>query len=1169
MMLKFNSFISMFRVAICVAYGLILLTAANIFAETCPVDFNKPTVATSNIQTYAIHNDGTAIAAGPNWNGEGNVAGWSDIIAISAGNMHSVGLKDDGTVIGAGDNSFGQLNFAGWTHIKAVAAGAVHTLGLKYDGTVVATGWNDYGQIDVSGWTDIRAIAAGGWFSLGLKEDGTVLVAGSTLDNGQPNVAGWTNIKAIAAGTQHAIGLKEDGTVVASIYQGGIETWTNITAIAGGRDYTLGLNEAGSVLATGWANITAIAAGETQSVGLRSDGTLIGAGSNRYGQLDITGWANIRQPVCIEPDTIPPYGSISINGNATYTNSNVVTLSLSCHDRTGSGCAEMQFSNDGVAWSTPELYFSTKSWVVPSVDGAVTVFVKYKDYADNWSTPVAASIILDTVAPLTLASPIGGTYSTAQSIVLSCDDGSGTGCSKIYYTTNGTAPTTSSSVYISPITIASSTSLKFLAVDILGNTEGVKSENYTFSNSTATLSVTKAGTGAGSVSSNLVGIACGTDCNEAFITGTVVTLTASPDPGSIFVSWGGNADCSDGVVTMDVAKTCRATFNFPRLTVTKAGTGIGTVTSTPTGISCGADCSENYQADTVVTLTATPDPGSIFVSWGGNADCSDGIVTMDAAKTCRATFNLPRLTITKGGTGTGTVTSSSAGINCGTDCTEDYAAGTVVSLIPAPDAGAFFGGWSGNASCSGIVTMDASKTCRALFIRQNLSISVPSATTGQASNLTSNGVTLNAIVNPKGRATTVYFEWGTTTSYGYFTPVQTIGNGTTDVSVAAVIGGLSSGTIFHYRIVAYNAGGAVFGADQTFITPTSVWAWGSNRSGELGDGTNNNSNIPVQVNSLTDVTAVSVGMAYHTLSLKNDGSVWAWGRNGDGQLGDGTFVNRNIPAQVPGLANIVATAAGSGFSVALKNDGAVWAWGANWTGQLGIGTNNDSYVPVQLSDLSGIIGISAGYQHTLALKNDGTVWAWGANWNGELGMPNYIDSSTVPVQVGGISDVIAVAAGGQFSAVLKNDGTVWTWGSNQYGELGDGTNIDSYIPVQVVALTGIKAISGGWHHLLALKDDGSVWASGQNRYGTLGDGTDIDRNVPVQAVGLTGVTAIATGYYSPIALKNDGTVWGWGRNQDGQVGDGTNIDRNIPVQVLGLAGVKGIGSGGSHSLAIK
>ncbi|MCP3961578.1 MAG: hypothetical protein GY719_27365, partial [bacterium] len=205
--------------------------------------------------------------------------------------------------------------------------------------------------------------------------------------------------------------------------------------------------------------------------------------------------------------------------------------------------------------------------------------------------------------------------------------------------------------------------------------DAAKSCNAEFALETFQLTVTKSGDGSGTVMSTPAGIDCGADCDESYTSGAIVTLTATPDLGSLFVAWSGDADCLDGEVTMDAAKSCNAEFALEtfQLTVTKSGDGSGTVTSAPAGIDCGADCDESYTSGTIVTLTPAPDAGSVFVGWTGDADCSDGEVAMDAAKSCDAEFAIEQftLTVSLSGDGSGTVMSAPAGIDCGADCNED------------------------------------------------------------------------------------------------------------------------------------------------------------------------------------------------------------------------------------------------------------------------------------------------------------------------------------------------------------------------------------------------------------------------------------------------------------------------------------------------------------------
>jgi alpha-tubulin suppressor-like RCC1 family protein len=327
----------------------------------------------------------------------------------------------------------------------------------------------------------------------------------------------------------------------------------------------------------------------------------------------------------------------------------------------------------------------------------------------------------------------------------------------------------------------------------------------------------------------------------------------------------------------------------------------------------------------------------------------------------------------------------------------------------------------------------------------------------------------------------------------------------------------------------------------------TLWAWGLNSFGQLGVGTTIDKKAPVQV--IEGYELISAG-GTHTLALKTDGTLWAWGRNTSGQLGDETNTDRDIPVLI-GEGYTAISAGGCyncfvGHSLALKSDGTLWAWGNNAYGQLGDGTNTDRNSPVQIG--SGYSAISAGDQFSLALKTDGSLWAWGRNYYGQLGDGTNTNKN-VPVMIGSGFTAISASQGNNTSCghslALKSDHTMWAWGYNSFGQLGDGTFVDKNLPVQIGS--GFSSISAGGIHSLALKTDGTVWAFGNNDFGQLGDGTHVQKTPPVQ-IG-SGYSAISAGALHSMALKKEGTIWAWGWNHFGQLGDSTTVDKLVPDRI--------------------
>ena len=343
----------------------------------------------------------------------------------------------------------------------------------------------------------------------------------------------------------------------------------------------------------------------------------------------------------------------------------------------------------------------------------------------------------------------------------------------------------------------------------------------------------------------------------------------------------------------------------------------------------------------------------------------------------------------------------------------------------------------------------------------------------------------------------------------------------------------------------------------------TVWAWGDNSYGQCGIAVINGSNdgytvlMPARIDGLSSIKDISAGNCY-SIALKDDGTVWVWGNNAGGILGNGNIDKDQHPdpIMVQGLTNVVSISAGDDYALALKDDGTVWAWGNNFFGRLGNGIPNGNgaswplYMgtnPVKVNGLEKTVTIVAGPDNPLAITEDGSVYTWGY-------IPSFkYDNPWIPLtKVSIISKAKDAGCGSSNYIVLNEDGTIWTWGTNQNGEMGDGTQSPSDTPKQVDRIPGVKKISAGKTHFVALTENNEIYTWGYNNYGQLGDGSIKSKSRPVK-ISLSNIKEIEAGSFFTTAIDNDGSLWAWGDNSYGQLGDGKYGDklREIsPIKII-------------------
>ena len=938
------------------------------------------------------------------------------VVAIAAGTSHAVALTSTGAIWTWGSNSNGQLGDpsvtvksnvpilvnTGWT-ASAIGAGKTHTLVVRTGGTVWGWGENSSGQlgdgsttdrptaVQSTGVTGAVAVAGGVCHSAVLKSNQTVLTAGC---NGWGQLGDGTSgqtprltmavVPGLSGVTRVSAGDNFTSTVTTA---GEVWSWgTNGLGQAGNGGTSSAPSPTRATIA---GVVTVAAAGANHGIAVTSTGVVYTWGYNPSGQLGDGTTINRSTPIAISDVNYnwkvatsvfsPAGGAIPYTTEQNVTITNATAGSEIHYTLTG---ADPTLGDPVIASGSSVLIDQTRTLKARAFkDGMPPGDVTVGVYTMQVALP---SLSPGFCSPNPCTQPVTVTASTASPGVA------------LRYTTDTSTPTESSPLYTGPLVIATTTTLKVKGFRT-GWTATMATGTYTMNFGTlAAPSMSPApGTYTGSVA---------------------VTLSASAGASIRYTVNGSTPNTGSPLYTAPITVSATQTIKAIALQT-------------------------DYTQSPVASGTYTIRVAAPVFSPAGGSYAPTQLITV----TCATTAAVIRYT---------------------TDGREPTEADASIA--------------TGGTLVVGNYTLKA-RAFKSGLTQSDVTTASYQATSALTSAAVDGGDNRSILVRPDG----VAFSWGAQP-----------GNNSIDamllpMQVPGVTGAKSVSAGGSHTLIAVHDG--------------SIYAWGSNGSGQIGDNSTTLRLSPVRLTTISTVTRVAAGGS-HSLALRTNQTVAAWGSNVQGQVGDGTaFQQRNSPVNLASLSGIVAIAAGDQFSVALKDNNRIYTWGDNTYGQIGDGsTVPKRTTPVLLTNPTNVVAIAAGQTHVLALEGSGTLRAWGRNFQGQLGNGSTIQSNT-PVTVTGLPGVpvSSIAAGGLHSMALLNNGTVWTWGDNSHGQLGYSTGGNSQnTPALVPGLTSVIAIGAGASHSLAIQSDGSVWAWGYNYFGQVGDGTQgVDRAVPVRISG--------------------------------------------------------------------